>query len=132
MNKVTDRTFDNFSDFWSCTKRLDDKQRGIIFENLSRQEQIELNKSYYSGGWEDVFMRNKIDQVVDGINKDFGINLINLRIKVLKGKSFYMKKSQWKFINDILVTYLKRHVNYLLHGLSVENVDENTICIVKK
>jgi len=131
MKKVKDMVFKDFSEFWSYTKLLNNYQRDILFSKLSSDEQKEIGKSYHDGYWEDLFMRNKIDDVVDGIEKDFGINLINLRIKILQGKSHYMKKSEWKFISDILAQYSYRHIKYLVDGISVEDVDDTAVCLVK-
>ena len=131
MKNVSDIIFKDFNEFWSYTKFLNSYQRDIIYSNLPQEERDLIGRSYHNGCWEDLFMRNKLDDIIDGLQKDFNINLIEIRIKVLKGKCHYMKKAEWNFINDILSSYPEKHTEYILGGVNVEDVDNKTICLIR-
>jgi hypothetical protein len=123
--------FKDFGEFWSYTRPLSSEQRNTIFSSLPQKDQNKIKDSYDKGGWEDLFMRNKIDIVIDGIMKDFNIDLFMIKSRISKGKCYYMKKSQWEWINDIMSRYPEKHTKYVLGDIKVENIDENTVCLVK-
>ena len=114
MEKEKQKVFENFPEFWRYTKFLEDFQRKILFSSLSADDQERIEKSYKTGGWDDLFHRNKLDEALDEIKKDLDIDVLSLRTKVLSGKSHYMKKSQWDYINDFLNTVSSgRHLDYI-------------------
>ena len=133
MDNQKKEIFTDFGDFWSCTKRLDSHQRNKIFSSLTEKEQKRLDNSYKIGGWEDCFMRNKVDNILDGIKKDFDVDMqwISARA-VVQRKCFYMKKTVWNWISDILNRNNPKHTQYILGGIDVEDVDEKMVCIIPK
>jgi hypothetical protein len=125
--------FFDFHDFWSCTKRLEAQQRNRIFSSLSSKEQKRIEESYQQGGWEDCFMRNRIDNILDGIKKDFSIDMLYIKTKaIIEKKCTYIKQSEWQWISDVLSRYPEKHTMYVLGGIKAEDEGNNIICISKK
>lgn len=123
MEKEKQKIFENFPEFWRYTRFLEEFQRRILFSSLSEEDQDRIEKSFKSEGWDDLFHRNKLDEALDEIKKDLNVDVLLIRAKVLSGKSYYMKKSQWEYINDFLNTVATgRHLNYIIGDL--EAVEE--------
>ena len=124
--------FSGFGDFWHYIRLLNQSQIDIIFHSLPADQQKGIQKSYKSGGWDDILKRNQIDKIVDTINndKDFGFNLILIRQKVLLGKSVYMKKQQWDYVIQLLKKFDNNHTYYVLGGIKHEVVDDKTVLLV--
>jgi hypothetical protein len=64
-------TFKDFSEYWYYVKKLTKEQRDAIFNSLSSNQQEKLKSMYSDGGWEDLFIRDILDNILDGINKDY-------------------------------------------------------------
>jgi hypothetical protein len=101
---VKKQTFKNFQEFHHLTKTLSESQTHKIVSSLTKAEQDELMKSYKEGGWEDLFLINKMDVVVDEIKESTGIDLFQIKYRIVNDKSYYMKKSQWYWIYDRLIS----------------------------
>jgi hypothetical protein len=56
--------------------------------------------------------------------------MLSIRAKVLSGKSCFMKKAHWEFINDLLKHYDKKHISHILGGIESEEVNGDTVLIV--
>jgi len=123
--------FQDFSEFWFYTKNLSKSQRNTLFTSLPSKEQHMLQTSYKTGGWEDLFMRNKIDNIIDGIKKDLDIDLLQIRVKALHGSCTYMKSSQWEWIDEALSRYTEKHLKYILGNIKIEK-DGEMICLSRK
>ena len=131
------KMFESFQDFWRYARVLDDSQREIIFSSLSQDEQKEIQSSYDKGGWEDLFMRNKLDKLLDKIKKDTGLDLVDIRCRVvLRNKSFYVNKNQWNHIYELVNSGVdkekKRHIEYILGGIKASEETKDTILLTKK
>ena len=129
--------FENFSEFWKHVRILDDTQREIIFSSLPKDEQEDIQSSYDKGGWEDLFMRNKLDKLLDKIKKDTGLDLIDIRCRVVtKNKSVYINKDQWNHIYNLVHESVakdkKSHLNYILGGMKATEENKETILLIKK
>jgi len=123
--------FKNFAEFWHYTRYLSERQRDIIFHSLPVKQQTKLRRSFNTDGWEDLFLRNEIDHIVDSINKELKIDLISMRTRVLMGFSFYTKKSIWKYVQDVFANYGDIHTEYILGNLKSEKIDDKTVLIVQ-
>lgn len=133
MEKQKRKIFENFQEFWKYTKFLEDFQRKILFSSLSAEDQKRIEASFKTGGWDDLFHRNKLDVALDEIKKDIDIDLLLIRARVLGGKSHYMKKSQWEYINDFLNTVSHgRHLEYILSGIKAEEEYPGVILLTKQ
>jgi len=128
MKASTDVTFQDFNEFWSYTKYLSGNQRNTLFLSLPPKEQNRLQTSYRQGGWEDLFMRNRIDNVIDGIKKEYNIDLLKIRARAISGKCTYIKLSDWKFIDEALSSYPSDHLSYILGGIKIER-EGNMACL---
>ena len=124
--------FKDFSEYWYYVKNLDKEQRDTIFNSLPSNEQKKLQSLYNDEGWEDLFMRNTLDKISDDLRDNYNVNLLNIRINALKGKSQILDKSKWLFIMDLLKDFDEKHTNYILGGLDIEALDDSCIIIKKK
>lgn len=123
--------FKNFADYWFYARCLSLNQRDIILSNLPEKQKEKLIKSYKEGGWEDLVMRNEIDKMIDEIKENSGIDLLQIRCKVFSEKSVYMNKSKWQSIIEKFEAFQKRHIYYILGGIIAEDVNEETILLVR-
>jgi len=124
--------FKDFSEYWYYAKKLTKEQRDTIFNSLSSNQQKKLSSMYMEGGWEDVFMRDILDKMLDDLNKDYNINLLSIRIKVLKGKKQNIEKNKWALITEMFGDYDAKHTNYIFGGIKSEVINEQYICLTKK
>lgn len=125
--------FSSFEEFWHFTKRLDSHQRNKIFSSLPAKEQKRLTDLYKEGGWSDYFMHHRIENVLDGIKKDFDIDLLWIKTKaVVLHKCTYLKKSEWQWISDILGRYPSNLTYYVLGGIDVVQEKGDMVCIIPK
>jgi hypothetical protein len=123
--------FRDFSDYWHCAKNLSREQRDSIFNSLPNEHQEKLRKSYFDGGWEDLFMRDILDKILDRINNDFNTNLLSLRIKILKGKNQEIDKKKWAVIVDMFDDFDDKYTNYIFGGITAEVVNESCVLLKK-
>jgi len=122
--------FKNFADYWFYAKFLSSDQREVILSNLSDDQRDALLESYKNGGWEDLVVRNEIDKLLEEVKCSLGIDMLEIRCKVLSGKSVYIKRSKWDYIIDIFGSFKPKHNNYILGNLFAQNADDDTVLIV--
>ena len=120
--------FQDFNEFWTYTKSLSNHQRNTLFSSLPSKERRKLETSYKQGGWEDLFMRNSIDSIIDNIKKEKEIDLLKIKSQAMRGKCTYIKYSDWKKINDSLSKYSTNHLRYVLGDILVEKEGE-MVCL---
>ncbi len=123
--------FKDFAEFWCYTKMLSERQRDVVFHSLPVTEQNNIKKSYRLDGWEDLFIRNEVDTVLDKIKTDIGLDVIYIRSKVLMGKTFYMKKNMWDYIYDSLKIFPEEHTSYAIGGIFAKKVNKQAVRIVR-
>ena len=123
--------FQDFNEFWTYTKCLSNNQRNTLFSSLPTKERHELELSYKKGGWEDLFMRNSIDTVIDSINKELKIDLLGIKSKAMCGKCTYVELSDWKYINETLLKYSVDHLKYVLGNMLIEK-EGDMVCLSYK
>jgi len=126
------KIFNNFEEYWYYAKLLSEDQREIILSSLTSNQRKKLMTSYREGGWEDLVVRNEIDGIIDQIKCDLNIDLMQNKCKVIAGKSVYIKKSEWQYIRDTFKDYKQYHVDYILGGIKVEELDDKMLLLVKK
>ena len=120
---VDTQVFSGFSEFWSLTKHLTSKQRQVILRSLSKAQRDKLQKSYLEEGWEDLFIRNELDGIIDEIQKQYKWNLLEIRGLVLRGREVFIRRSFWEEINKQFKGYSPRHIFYIFGGYRVVEVD---------
>ena len=114
--------FDNFSEYWYYARSLSENQRKIIFRSLSREQKASLDSSYRKDGWNDVFYRNEINERLDELKEAYGYDVIDIRVKVLKGKSVYVPSSFWQIVEEQMSQYRPEVVQFAVAGI------ERVIC----
>lgn len=117
--------FSDFLEYWKYARCLSENQRGIVFSSLSTEQKEIINQSFCSHGWIDVFRANAIDTVIDEFKKDYNINLIELKSKVLKGKSVYFPKKLWIAAQEALKEYRDGNRMAVLGGIKAYSCNEN-------
>ncbi len=129
QNKSEKFIFANFQEYWKLTKSLNQNQRDIIFSNLSSKQRKVIKQSFKNGGWQDLIMRNQIDQISDMIKQNYNIDLIYIKTKVSNGQSYYINKNTWNMISNIFKNYQKKHVQYIIGSIQAQAIDQKTVLL---
>ena len=111
---TTNPVFENFLEYWYYAKTLSEAQRNIIYTSLPFDQR---EKSYDKGGWHDVIMRNKLNDFVDKIKKKHGHDLLNIRVKVMSGKSVYVPRRFWRYVIKEMGEYRDIDTNFIIGGI---------------
>lgn len=128
---IKECVFESFNDYWLHVRNLDDYQRKIIFKSLSSEERERLQTLYKKGKWSDLFMRNKADELIDQIKEQFSIDLLEIKSKLQKNKSVYMKKTQWDYILDLFNSSMKKkHSSYVIGGITAVPENNETVLLI--
>jgi len=109
--------FINFLEYWHYAKHFSEKQRTVFFNSMAKDEQERIEKSYVSGGWDDVFKRNIIDKMLDDFKDNYNVDLIDIKYKVLHNKTIYLSKKIWSIMTSELYQYGEDHIEYCLGGI---------------
>ena len=128
--KKVHKAFRNFAEYWHFVKNLPEYQRKLLVNSMSRSEQKSLKSSYDRGGWEDLFMRNSCDEILDEINKESGVDLLAVRFRVLSNKPQLMHKTLWTYINTCFDKIPWEHIAYVFDGIIVEEHDKDYMKLV--
>lgn len=124
--------FKDFTEYWYYAKKLSKEQRDTIFNSLSSNQQKKLKEMYCDGGWEDLFMRDVLDKILDDLKKNYDIDLLALKIKVLKGKKQNIEKNKWILITELFEDFDSKHTNYIFGGMTAEVINESYVILKKK
>lgn len=113
------KLFSCFADFWQLTQDLDYFQFRKIIQSLPEEEQDFLLIDMKKGQWEDLLIRNRIDKLIDSIKAEDDVDLLDIRRKVIKGKSQYINKRVWdKFITALFdISEDSSHFNYVIGNI---------------
>ena len=114
---MSKKVFKNFQEFFSLTRPLTSNQRSKLLDSLPAPERRRLIRALHTEGWEDLFIRNELDELVDMIKEDFGEDLILLRVKVLSGNIQKVRKSFWIYVDDVFSSYSLKHKWHILEGI---------------
>ena len=116
--KMTNKIiFKNFSDYWYYARHLSDRQRKVIFNSLPNEQQEIIKGSYEKEQWDDVFTRDAINSILDDIKTRTGYDILDLKFKVLYGKSVYIPAKLWKIVTEQLNQYKSEHTKFILGGI---------------
>ena len=131
---VETEIFENFLDYWHYTRMLSENQKKVIYDNLPQEQRIKLEKSYETGGWNDVMMRNQLDNIVDQIKADSGYDLLKIRAKVFSGRSVYLPRKFWRKVIVDLKQYKDEDTQFIIGGLKViiQDANSNVILLVQR
>jgi len=127
------QVFNNFEEYWSYARFFTVHQRDVLLCNLPTEQRKHLMKSYADGGWEDLVMRNELDFMLDIVREDTSLDLLQVRCQVLlSGKKFLLKKAQWDYILDVFGRFKQSHIQYIFGGIKVENMNKDSVLLVKE
>lgn len=124
------RVFENYQEFFSLTRPLSDHQIDILLRTLIPSERRRLLRSRKSEGWDDLQIRNKINDIIDQIKEDFDEDLVLIRIKVLSGCVYKVRKAFWDYINDLLAEYPMTHKNFVLGDITTEEHSKDWLILI--
>jgi len=124
------KVFQNFEEFVSLTRPLTVEQRKKLVEYLPTPEKRSLLKTWQLQGWEDLFIRNEIDQIIDFIRDKFNEDLISLRIQVKTGNICKVKRSFWDSVLVMFEPYSDEQKQYVLEGIETEDLGEEWVLLV--
>jgi hypothetical protein len=125
--------FENFAEFYSLTRILDGRQRADLLKSLPADERERLAKARKSEGWDDLFVQNEVDALIDSVNKDFGEDLILMRIKVMGGAAVPIRRAFWQYITDIFSDFPQIHTRLVFGGIRVvDKGDSPNVFLVSK
>ena len=117
--------FSSFLEYWHYARYLSREQRKIIFKSLPSDQKEFLDNSYLKEGWADVFRRNEINDDIDDLKEDFGYDLVDIRVKALKGKSVYVPTKFWKIAEEQMNKYKPDLVEFVMEGIAAFPCDDN-------
>ena len=109
--------FKNFTEYWYYARYLSREQRKIIFKSLSTEQRKFLDKSYLKEGWCDLFYRNEVNDKIDELKESYGYDVLEIRLKVLKGKSVYVPTKFWNIVEEQFDQNVPESVNFAVGGL---------------
>ena len=122
---VDKKIFNDFNEYWYYAKYLSRDQRKIIFGNLSSEQKKKLDNSYLEDGWSDLFYRNEIDIILDDLKDAWGFDMLQIRAKVIHGKSVYVPTKFWKIVEEQMSQYRSDVVDFIMSGLEAIPCDNN-------
>ena len=123
--------FNNFSEYWYYARSLSENQRKIIFRSLSTEQKTSLDNSYRRDGWNDVFYRNEVNEKLDDLKNSYGFDVLDIKIKALKGKSVYVPTKFWQIVEEQMGQYRSEVVEFVMLGLKATICDKNEeVCLI--
>jgi hypothetical protein len=117
--------FKDFPEYWYYARHLSVRQRTIIFNSFSMQQQEILKRSYKTGKWDDVFYRNVIDKKIDDLKERYGYDILNIRYKVLNNRSAYLPFKFWTIARETIGMYDDEYTYFIFGGIKAVRCKEN-------
>lgn len=124
------RIFEGFAEYWHLIRGLSEEQKQIIAECLPSTEKLTLKESFQEGGWVYLFMRNACDYTLDRIKEQSGIDLIEMRTKILSGKPQLIKKEFWESVKSNFDKVPQEHLLYIFAGIKEEEYDADYMKLI--
>ena len=117
--------FKDFTEYRYYTRYLSREQRKIIFKSLPAEQKEHLGNSYIKEGWGDLFDRNEINEKIDELKESYGYDIIEIRCRVLKGKSVYVTSKFWGVVEEQFEQFRSDVVKFVIGGLKAIPCDKN-------
>lgn len=123
--------FKNFTEYWYYARYLSREQRKLIFKSLSSEQRKFLDNSYLSEGWCDLFYRNEVNVKIDELKESYGYDVLEIRLKALKGKSVYVPAKFWKIAEEQFSQHVPEAVNFAIGGLkAIPDKENKQVCLI--
>lgn len=123
--------FKNFTEYWYYARYLSRGQRKLIFKSLSSEQRKYLDNSYLSEGWCDLFWRNEINLKIDELKESYGYDVLEIRLKVLEGKSVYVPAKFWQIAEEQFGQHAPEAVNFVMGGLkAIPDEQNDQVCLI--
>ena len=123
--------FKSFAEYWYYARYLSREQRKLIFKSLSSEQRKFLDNSFSSDGWCDLFYRNEVNEKIDELKESYGYNIIEIRLKVLKGKSVYVPAKFWKIAKEQFRQHRPEAVDFVMGGLkAIPDKENKQVCLI--
>ena len=122
---MTKIIFKNFVEYWHYARHLSKEQRKSIFNSLTEEQQHVLTNSYTIGKWDDVFVRDEIDEILDELKDKYEYDMLEIKCKVLSGRSVYIPIVFWNEVVDKLGGYNEEHIRFIFGGIEALKCDNN-------
>lgn len=122
------RTFESFAEYLHLTKDLPEYHRQLLIKSLSKSDSDFLKKDFDKGGWQSFFNRLFCDEIIDQIKSETGVDLIDLRIKIIKKQSFLVHRALWKYVCDCFDSIGDwSDVSYIFDGIKAVDFDSTYV-----
>ena len=123
--------FKNFTEYWYYARYLSKEQRKIIFRSLPSEQKEYLDSSYVKEGWCDLFYRNEINEKIDELKEAYGFDVLDIRLKALKGKSVYVPSKFWQIVKEQFDRFRSDTTEFVIGGLkSIPDEKDNQVCLI--
>ena len=123
-----------FENYWNRYSSKSLLERRKYFDSLSYREQQKLTNSFFEDRWDEYVAKNFLDRAIDYIRKTYGIDLLELRLKVIYNnkESLLIEKRKWNKIVDLINTFSDYYNTQVIFGdLLVESYNEQFYTISK-
>jgi len=117
--------FKNFTEYWYYARYLSREQRKLIFRILPAEQRKFLDNSYLKERWCDLFWRNEINLKIDELKESYGYDVLEIRLKVLNGKSVYIPTKFWKIVEEQFDQIVPEAADFVIGGLHAVPDSEN-------
>lgn len=123
--------FKNFTEYWYYARCLSIEQRRLILKSIPEDQRKSLERSYIKEGYCDLFYRNDVNIKIDELKEAYGYDLLEIRIKALKGKSIYVPTKFWKVVEEQFKNFNLDVIQFLLGGLKAIPEEKNDqVCLI--
>lgn len=122
--------FKNYREYHSLTRTLSTFQKEVLFCSLPVREQLQLSRSFKRDGWEDLFIANEVDDLLDQVKDEFDVDLIFLRIRVLSGDVQKIQRQFWVYVQELFRCYAMRHIWHIFEGIKTMDLNKDYVLLV--
>ena len=123
--------FKNFTEYWYYARYLSTEQRKIIFKSLPSEQKKFLDRSYAEERYCDLFYRNEVNVKIDELKESYGYDILEIRLKALKGKSVYVPTKFWKIVEEQFRQTVPESVQFIIGGLKATPEEVNDqVCLI--
>jgi hypothetical protein len=110
-----------FQEYWARFSNKSAKEREEYFSSLSKEAQRKLVRSFFEDGWHELFIHNIVADHLDFIKQTYNVDLLDLRIKALKGRVVIVERKIWDHAKELVGPYSAYYrMDTLFGGLKIQ------------